>query len=50
MRDEEDAESKLRRLRGMYEPYMSALSGYLFMPLPEWRASEGARDNWRGLA
>lgn len=50
VRDEPDAEAKLRRLRGMYEPHMNALADFLSMPLPAWRASEGARDNWRGLA
>lgn len=49
LREAPDAEAKLRHLRGMYEPYMNALSQFLLMPLPAWRASRGARDNWTGI-
>ena len=49
VRDVPDAEAKLRRLRAMYEPYMNALAQFLLMPLPAWRASQGARDNWTGI-
>jgi len=49
VRDVPDAEAKLRRLREMYEPYMNALARFLLVPLPAWRASRGARDNWTGL-
>ncbi len=30
------ADHKLRELRGMYEPYLNALSQLLWMPLPSW--------------
>jgi hypothetical protein len=49
VRDVPDAEAKLHRLRGMYEPYTNALGQFLLMPLPAWRASQGARDNWTGI-
>jgi hypothetical protein len=44
-----EVDAKLHRLRALYEPYMNALGTFLMMPLPGWRAHEGARDNWRRL-
>jgi hypothetical protein len=46
LRTGSDAEERLRRLRGMYEPYMNALGRYLLMPLPPWCSPSGVRDNW----
>ena len=43
-------EEKLRNLRRMYEPWVSALSRHLFMPLPQWLQTEGAKDNWQKVA
>jgi hypothetical protein len=40
----------LSRLRLMYEPYVSALSERLLMPLPSWSGPGPARDNWRTSA
>jgi len=40
-------DDKLAEMRRMYEPFVAALSEYLLMPLPAWRAGEGARENWR---
>lgn len=45
-----DAEHKLAELREMYEPYVSALSEFLVMPLPPWILSEAAIDNWKTSA
>jgi hypothetical protein len=47
--DGPDVDAKLNRLRALYEPYMNALGNFLTMPLPRFRGSEGARDNWRRL-
>ena len=44
------AEEKLTELRLMYEPYVSALSELLLMPLPPWILSEDAIDNWKTSA
>jgi hypothetical protein len=44
-----DVDEKLRRLRRMYEPYMSALGERLLMPLPTWVSPEGTRDNWQAM-
>jgi len=34
----------------MYEPYVSALSELLLMPLPPWILGEDAVDNWKTSA
>jgi Ion channel len=44
------ADEKLAELRRMYEPYVEALSRYLIMPLPPWRAGAASRENWRTTA
>ena len=40
----------LADLRRMYEPYASALSTRLLMPLPEWLPGEKTRENWLSSA
>ncbi len=44
------SEGKLAQLRKMYEPYVNSLSQLLLMPLPNWTAIPGARDNWQTTA
>lgn len=39
----EAGDQKLRELRDMYEPHLHALSRLLWMPLPTWGVSAGAR-------
>jgi hypothetical protein len=41
-----DADARLRELRESYEPYVSGLSRYLAMPLPDFSREAPARDNW----
>jgi hypothetical protein len=41
------ADDKLTEMRRMYEPFVTALSEYLLMPLPAWRAAAASRENWR---
>jgi hypothetical protein len=50
LRDGEEAERKLRELRRMYEPYVNAMSGYLFMRLPHWIPPSEVIDNWQTSA
>jgi hypothetical protein len=50
LREGEAAEEKLTELRLMYEPYVSALSKFLLMPLPPWIVGEDAIDNWKTSA
>ena len=42
--------AKLKELREMYEPYVQALSDFLYMPLPPWILSRELTDNWRTTA
>ena len=45
-----EADARFRDLRGLYAPYLVALSAYLLMPLPDWLPPEKARYNWRTTA
>ncbi len=38
---------RLERMRGSYEPYISALGARLELALPPWLAPESPTDNWR---
>ena len=40
-------DDKLAEMRRMYEPFVTALSEYLLMPLPAWRVGAAVRENWR---
>jgi hypothetical protein len=44
------ADGELAGLRSMYESYVAALSDYLVMPLPPWRAGGTPHENWRTTA
>ena len=50
LNDGDAATEKLNKLRGMYEPYVNALSKYLLMPLPAFEVSAKAADNWQTSA
>ena len=42
-----DSEPRLGALRLLYEPYLTALSKHLELPLPRWLRPADARiDNW----
>jgi voltage-gated potassium channel Kch len=45
-----DVEKRLRNLRAMYEPSVSALADHFLMPLPAWIPPVGSRDNWQTTA
>jgi Ion channel len=47
LREGREADDRLAELRRMYEPYVSALSDYLLMPLPPWIPAPGLKDNWQ---
>jgi len=44
------ADETLDQLRQMYEPFLSAFSTQLLMPLPAWGAAKAVLDNWRTSA
>jgi hypothetical protein len=50
LQDGNAAVEKLKKLRGMYEPYVHSLSEYLLMPLPSWDVSKRSADNWQTSA
>ena len=43
-------EGRLMELRGMYEPWVAALSEFLMMDLPDWMPKAGAKDSWKTAA
>ena len=49
-REDDATIAKLTKLRGMYEPYLEALSEFLAMELPPWILSQEITDNWRTSA
>jgi hypothetical protein len=50
LRQEAEADRRLSELRGMYEPYVCALSRHLLMDLPPWLPADSQRDNWQTTA
>ncbi len=44
------ADTQLADLRRMYEPYVTALSNHLLMPLPPWIPPAGVPDSWQTSA
>jgi hypothetical protein len=50
VRDDEHSREKLTKLRGMYEPFLLALSRYLFMEVPPWILAKEIADNWKTSA
>jgi hypothetical protein len=45
-----NAETRLREMRLLYEPYAEALSAYFCMPLPPWVTDQPRKDNWLTVA
>jgi Ion channel len=50
LRDTQESNEKLTKLRGLYEPYVAALSRFLLMEIPPWILSREITDNWRTSA
>jgi len=50
LRDDNASLAKLARLRAMYEPYLHALSRYLYIEVPPWILATEITDNWRTSA
>src|SRR5579864_2599913 len=48
--ESENADSELKRIRGLYEPFAMALAKYLQLSLPPWIKHDGAKDNWQTTA
>jgi Ion channel len=50
VRDDEASYKKLADLRGMYEPFIQALSRFLYMEVPPWILANEITDNWKTSA
>lgn len=50
VRDDEASHKKLATLRAMYEPYLHALSQFLYMEVPPWILAKEITDNWKTSA
>jgi hypothetical protein len=48
--DGPEARARMDELSGLYDPYVTALSEHLLMPLPSWVPPEKARFNWKTTA
>lgn len=47
LRDDEAANTKLRELRLLYEPYVMATARRLLITLPSWIRESSKKDNWQ---
>jgi hypothetical protein len=47
LRQDEQADRKLAKLRSLYEPYMQGIARNLLITLPPWIHSEKRKDNWQ---
>jgi Ion channel len=50
LREDDASTQKLNELRKMYEPYVHALSRYLYVTLPPWILEKKITDNWKTSA
>ena len=50
LRNDEASSEKFAKLRAMYEPYLEALSRFLYMQIPPWVLASEIIDNWRTSA
>ncbi len=50
LNDNEAARRRLQELRGMYEPFVTALSQRFLMPLPPFLPAGEPVDNWQTSA
>jgi len=47
IRNDEYADTKLLKLRSLYEPYCEALGRRLLFSVPSWMPAEKRKDNWQ---
>ena len=50
LREDKEAQEKLRELRQHYEPYLFALAEYLSLSMPPWIPPKQGKDNWQTSA
>jgi len=47
VREDGEADAKLRKLRSLYEPYCDGLARRLLLSIPAWSHDEKKKDNWQ---
>ena len=47
LKQDDDADAKLLKLRSLYEPYCDALARRLLLAVPPWLHDEKRKDNWQ---
>ena len=47
LKQDEEADQKLLKLRSLYEPYCDALGRRLLLTVPSWSRDEKKKDNWQ---
>lgn len=47
LRDDDEADAKLLKMRSLYEPYCDALARRLLLSIPAWMRDETKKDNWQ---
>jgi hypothetical protein len=47
LRDDDEADAKLLKMRSVYEPYCEALARRLLLSIPAWMRDENKKDNWQ---
>ena len=50
VREGGDAETALRKLRHLYEPFVNGVAEQLLFTLPPWMPDPDAKDNWETTA
>jgi hypothetical protein len=48
LKQDDEADKKLLKMRSLYEPYCDALSRRLLLSIPPWIHDEKKKDNWQG--
>ena len=47
LRQDDEADAKLLKMRSLYEPYCDALARRLLLSIPAWMRDEKKKDNWQ---
>jgi hypothetical protein len=47
LRQDDEADAKLRKLRSLYEPYCEGQARRLLLSIPPWTQDEKKKDNWQ---
>ena len=48
LKQDEEADQKITKMRSLYEPYCESLADRLLLSVPPWLRKEDKKDNWQG--